>query len=166
MRDEERYANGEMYHVDTTLFADSLKFKTRGGRTVYGGGGITPDVFVAYDTTDRSDYLTELLWSGSFGSFAFDYIQNKRGQWASPSDFVKEFQVSTALLNQFTSYAAKNYKVKFNSSAFSRSQKLIAENIKAELARQLWTEEGLYMVLNTQDQEVKAALEQLKKVKP
>lgn len=166
MRDEERYANGEMYHVDTTLFADSLKFKTLGGRTVYGGGGITPDVFVAYDTTDRSDYLTELLWSGSFGSFAFDYIQNKRGQWKSPSDFVKQFQVSTLLLNQFTSYAAKNYKVKFNPSAFSRSQKLIAENIKAEIARQLWTEEGLYMVLNTQDQEVKAAIEQLKKVKP
>ena len=79
---------------------------------------------------------------------------------------MKQFQVSTLLLNQFTSYAAKNYKVKFNPSAFSRSQKLIAENIKAEIARQLWTEEGLYMVLNTQDQEVKAAIEQLKKVKP
>lgn len=55
----ERYLHGEMTSVDSIRVNDSLKFETRGGRTVYGGGGITPDVFVPLDTTRMSDYLAK-----------------------------------------------------------------------------------------------------------
>ena len=53
----ERYLHGEMTSVDSIKVNDSLKFETRAGRTVYGGGGIIPDVFVPLDTTRYSDYL-------------------------------------------------------------------------------------------------------------
>lgn len=53
----ERYLHGEMMSVDSIKVNDSLRFETRGGRTVYGGGGIIPDVFVPLDTTRYSDYL-------------------------------------------------------------------------------------------------------------
>ena len=75
-----------------------------------------------------------------------------------------KFKVLVLLLLVTASYSSAQNSI--SEKYYDVSQKLIAENIKAEIARQLWTEEGLYMVLNTQDQEVKAAIEQLKKVKP
>ena len=61
----DRFDNGELFAPDSTIFSDSLKFKTRKGRTVYGGGGINPDFFIPYDTTDFHGLLLEtaIYWS-------------------------------------------------------------------------------------------------------
>ena len=156
---------GEWYHLDSSLYVDSLKFKTRGGRTVYGGGGITPDVFVPYDTTESSFYLTELIMSGAFQSFAFDFVSNKRNSWSGAKDFCERFVVNDKILQRFVAYAKNSHNVKENIIDLKRSKSYIINNIKSEIARQLWPDEGYYRVVNTKDIELKRAMEQLRKMK-
>jgi len=156
----ERYKNGELYAPDSTLFVDSLKFKTPKGKIVYGGGGIMPDVFVPLDTAGASWYLTQLRYTMVFQSFAFDYVQGKRNNWKSPNDFVKNFNVTEDLLKSFTDYGRKNYDIPFNARDFTTSKSLMQEILKGEIARQLWTENGYYQVINQNEKEILKALKE------
>ena len=158
----DRYDNGEMYEVDSSLFVDSLKFTTPGGRTVYGGGGIMPDVFVPYDTTGMSWYFTELRYSTVFNTFAFDYVQGRRGKWSSPVQYNTTFEVTDAILKQFTNFADEEHGIKLIQDDFNYSKKLIKHVLKAEIARQLWVEDGYYQVFNKGDEDVQEAIRQLK----
>lgn len=158
----DRYDSGELYVQDSTYFNDSLKYKTPKGKIVYGGGGIMPDVFVPLDSSGSSWYFTDLRYSQSFNAFAFDFVQNKRNTWKSVAEFDKKFTVNDAILNRFTAFAAKEYKIKFVKSDFNHSKGLIARTLKAEIARQLWLEDGYYQVSNKYDREVQTAIKQLK----
>ncbi|NBX80206.1 MAG: S41 family peptidase [Flavobacteriales bacterium] len=162
IEDEERFTNGEMYKPDSTIFKDAPRFKTKKGRIVYGGGGITPDVFVPFDSSGTSIYLTTLQWSGAFNAFSFDYVKDKRNKWSNAAVFNSTFQVDEALCLKFAQFAKKYYKIEINYSEFEHSKKLISKLIKAEIARQLWTEEGFNRVYNDYDKEIKEALKQLK----
>lgn len=159
----DRYENGELYAIDSTLLVDSLKYTTPGGKTVYGGGGIMPDVFVPVDTIGTSWYYTELRYSAAFQNFAFDFVANKRHAWKSLGQFKSTFVVTDDLLNQFVNYADKNLKVKKNPKELAISKNLIKETLKAEIARQIWTEQGYYSVMSDYDNEVKQALKILKR---
>lgn len=158
----ERFDNGELYKPDTSLFVDSLKFKTPKGKIVYGGGGIMPDIFVPFDSSGMSFYYTELRYSSAFQSFAFDFVSDKRTKWNSPEEFAKSFTISDEILSNFTKYADKNEKVPFNETEFKHSKKLIAQILKGEIARQLWIEQGFFIVTNKTDLEVQKALKVLK----
>lgn len=157
----ERFDNGELYEVDSTIFVDSLKFVTKKGKIVYGGGGIMPDVFVPFDSTGGSWYLTRLHMSPIFNAFAFDYVQNRRDKWDNAEDFVRNFKVTENILQQFTKLAAEEYDIPKDSDGFRRSKTRIKHEIKFEIARQLWLEEGIFKVRNTYDKEVLRALEEL-----
>lgn len=156
-----RYDNGELYAPDSSLFVDSLKYKTPKGKIVYGGGGIMPDVFVPLDSSGSSWYFTELRFSQAFNAFAFDYVRDKRNKWASFEAFDRDFQVTDKLLNQFISFAEKENKIKKDPTDFVHSKALIVKTIKAEIARQLWLEDGYYRVVNKSDNEVQKALNNL-----
>ena len=156
----DRYDSGELYEVDTSKFVDSLKYTTPKGKVVYGGGGIMPDVFIPLDTVGSSWYLTQLRYSMSFQSFAFDFVKNRRNEWNSAGQFERTFDVSQAVLNQFVDYASKEYKVEKDQAGLNQSSKLIKAFLKAEIARQLWTESGYYRVINETSPEIKAALKQ------
>lgn len=163
MEDEERFANGELYKPDSSIYTPSLKFKTKGGRTVYGGGGITPDVFVPYDSTGTSFYLTTLQWSGAINAFSFDFVKDKRNKWKSAEEFNKTFVVTDEIAQKLTDFASKFYKVEYFPSEFKHSRRLIGEILKAEIARQIWTEKGFYTVFNPLDNEFLEALKQLER---
>ena len=158
MRDEERITRNEYFKPDSSIFVDSLKFKTKHGRTVYGGGGIMPDVFVPGDTSGSSFYLTELQWSGAARAFAFDFMQTNRGKWSTAKDFVKEFEVSEELLKRFVAFAQKDFHVQKDPLGLAVSKELIKHMLKAEIASQNWTEEGYYRVLNPFDKELIKAI--------
>ena len=158
----DRYDNGEMFHVDSSLFVDSLKFTTPGGKTVYGGGGIMPDIFVPYDSTGSSWYYTELRYSPAFTTFAFDYVQNKRNKWKSPAEFDKNFKITEALLKRFANFAYDEHGVQKNEKDLARSKVLISRSLKAEIARQIWVEQGYYQVFNNGDVDVQRALKHLR----
>jgi len=137
---------------------DSLKYKTKHGRTVYGGGGIMPDVFVPGDTSGSSFYLSELQWSGAGRAFAFDFMQSNRGKWATAKDFVQQFEVSEELLKRFVAFAQKDFHVQKDALGLAVSKEVIKRMLKAEIASQKWTEEGYYRVLNPFDKELIKAI--------
>lgn len=162
MKDEERFLNGELYQEEKQKIPDSLKFRTRKGRIVYGGGGIYPDVFVPLDSTGGSFYLTELQYSGAFNAFAFDYVKDKRTKWISAEQFAKTFVVDDAILKSFCAFSSKNFKVSYVDNEFKKSKQLISKLLKAEIGRQIWVEEGFYRVINPLDNEFNEALKSLK----
>ena len=161
VKDEERFLNGELFQAEKQKLPDSLKFRTRKGRIVYGGGGIYPDVFVPLDSTGGSLYLTELQFSGTFNANTFYYVMDKRTKWLSAEQFANSFIVDDAILKSFCSFSSKNFKVSFVENEFKQSKKLISKLLKAEIGRQIWTEEGFYRVINPLDNELKEALKSL-----
>lgn len=156
----DRYDNGELYAPDSSIFVDSLKYITPGGKVVYGGGGIMPDVFVPLDTLGSSWYLSQLRYTLTFQSFAFEYVDGKRSKWKTPQQFASGFTVSDDLLRQFTAYSEKYYDIAFNARDFATSKSLMKELLKAEIARQLWTETGYFMIISRNDKEVLKALKE------
>lgn len=159
----ERYENGELYEVDSSLLVDSLKYRTPKGKIVYGGGGIMPDVFIPMDTTGLSWYFTDLRYTPAFQNFAFDFLANKRMKWKTFESFQTGFTVTDVLLKEFTTYATKNYKIPVNQQGLKASKEVIKQNLKAEIARQLWTEQGYFSVMVRYDNEIQKALRHLKK---
>lgn len=159
----DRYDSGELYAPDSTKFVDSLKFVTPKGKVVYGGGGIMPDVFVGIDTVGNSWYLAQLRYTMSFQTFAFDYANGKYNKWKNPQEFANTFEVTDALLNQFLKFSEKENKVIIDAVGLKQSKQWIKNILKAEIARQIWTEVGYYCVMNQLDNEFQSALKQLKK---
>jgi carboxyl-terminal processing protease len=149
----ERYKHGELLNSDSIKFNDKEKFKTPRGKIVYGGGGIMPDVFVGLDTTNRSNYLTELFISGAINQFAINYFENHKNNfsvYASPSDFNSKFNVDAEMLNLLAAFAEKKG-IKKNASQLNYSKSLIQRQIKASFARIIWKNEGYYFVMNEGD---------------
>lgn len=160
-----RYDSGELESADSIKINDSLKYTTPGGKTVYGGGGIIPDVFVPLDTTGRSHYLAEVAFNGLINDFAFDYVDQQRAklkiQYPSLEKFNNEFAITSAILNDFVMYAQKNG-VKPNEKQLRISEGIIKLQLKALIARNLWSSNGFYQVLQKDDNVLKKALEILK----
>jgi len=159
----DRYQNGEWYEPDTTKIADSLKYTTPKGKIVYGGGGIMPDVFVPLDTNGTSWLLNQLRYTLAFQTFAFDYIYSNKKKWDNLNEFINTFTVSEELVQQFINFSQKELKIQINSKELKTSKKRIENFLKAEIARQLWTENGYFAVMNQTDKEVIKAIEILNK---
>lgn len=106
----QRYKHGEMTNADSIHFADSLKYKTNKGRTVYGGGGIMPDIFIPMDTSRASDYLINLRSKSLFNNFALNWVEENRENFLKKapdfSNFSKEYD-KLNLLKDFEAYAEK-----------------------------------------------------------
>ncbi len=150
-RDDKRWERGELYKVDSSLFVDSLKFKTPKGKIVYGGGGIMPDVFVPYDSLKTNMQLVRYSSLGCIQAFAFDYVSNKRNKWRSINSFKNSFFMSEKDLQSFIKYSIKHYDIKYNDVEFKKIKSHLASMIKAEIARQLWIEQGFYQIHNLND---------------
>ena len=106
-----RANRGELYTADSIRFPDSLKYKTPHGRTVYGGGGIMPDIFVPLDTTKYSTLYNEIVRKGIFGSFVADYMENNREslkrQYITFEDFESKYIITDDFYKEFMQYAKK-----------------------------------------------------------
>lgn len=156
----ERFETGEIYDESKIKFPDSLKYKTTAGRTVYGGGGILPDVFMPLDTMGRSNYYTDLFINGVFRQYSLKYADSHpeiKTQYANGFEFAKKFQVSEDLLKDFIAYGEEK-KVKFNEKEYQTSLKLIKMLIKANIGQRLWNDEGFFPVLHQNDQNIVMAL--------
>jgi len=142
-QDEQKAFTEEYFKVDSSIFVDSLKYKTRKGRTG--------------DTTGRSLYLSELQWGGVFNAFAFEYL-NKVNINYSLQEFITEFSITDQLLEQFTTFANNEFKVRMQRNEFLHSKENMKQLLKAEIARHLFLENGYYQVMNNYDPEVQRAL--------
>lgn len=159
--EQTRYSHGELQHADSIKFSDSLKFKTPKNRIVYGGGGIMPDVFVPIDTVGRSFYLTELFYSGMLQQFALIYADKEREKlkkYSSFGNFNSTFKITEPLLEELFAYAEKNKVARRNKEA-QQSKTLISIYLKANIARNIWRNEGYYPIINNNDKTFQKAVE-------
>lgn len=163
MMDElKRYENGELYAVDSSLLVDSLKYTTPGGKVVYGGGGIMPDIFVPLDTAESSTYYRKLQYANVFNEFSYHYVRfNGLSEYQSVQDFDRNFKVTPKLLADFKEFATKKHDIIFNEKEYNHSLNRIKLAVKAEIARQKWLELGAYYVFNKDDEEINKAIEVL-----
>jgi carboxyl-terminal processing protease len=156
----QRYNNGEMISPDSIYLDKEQIFKTNGGRTVYGGGGIMPDVFVPVDTTSYTQNITRLYLDGRFNNFVYQYYIQNAKEWEkykSPTDFAARYRNTEDAWNQLVQYAQKD---SINlTSVPEKDKKEVQDRIKAFLARFQWRTQGFYEVANTSDEIVKRALE-------
>lgn len=155
----ERYRNGEMYSEDSIKVADSLIFKTAGGRTVFGGGGIVPDYFVPLDTAGNTTLLTKLFNTSTIHEFAFDYArQNEKEllQMELPR-YLTDFEISSGTLNELMAKAKANG-ITVDDKELAKSEQLIKTYLKAFIGRGIWDNDGFFPVLNSQDEIVLKAL--------
>ena len=158
----DRYNHGELQIADSIHFADSLKHTTlRLHRTVYGGGGIMPDVFVPLDTTQYTDYHRRLVAKGIIPQFALRYVDKNRAdlkaQYPDAQKFIKEFTVTDEMLNNLVD-AGKAEKVDFDKSQFAKSKEMLRTFVKAAIANDLFSTGAYFQIVNEQNDIYKEAL--------
>ena len=164
----ERYLNGELYSRDSMKIDKSQVFTTLiSGRTVYGGGGIVPDIFVARDTTGITNYYIEVFNAGLLQRYAFNYCNNHRASLNKMEDhnqFMRTAPSDDAMTKDFAEYAAANG-IAPRWYYINQSQDLIATNLKALIARDVFGSQAYYPIVNRNDKTIQAALKALNKHK-
>lgn len=165
-----RHKNKELYVKDSIKTNGKTKFKTRAGRVVFGGGGITPDVFVAQDTTYFTPYLIDLFAKNIFRDFALKYaLENKAVLLKNGFPFfLKNFEINEQILKDFNTESTKN-KIMFSAKNFQLSKEFIKTHLKALISRNIWKsaeKNGLtnefYQVINQNDPMLKVGMRSFK----
>lgn len=159
----DRYNKGELMHADSIHYADSLKMSTlRTRRTIYGGGGISPDRFVPLDTNEYSEYYRKVMAKGLYNQFAIRYTDTHRKEikkvYKTPEAFIKNFQVTDDMMQHLVELANAE-KIEFKEDEFNRSKATIAHIIKSIIGRDVYGEETFYRIWNSRNPIFKEALE-------
>ena len=164
---EERFRNGALQTADSNIVKnDSLIFKTLiKKREVYGGGGISPDVFVAADTTGMETFLIKTR--GLIPQFSYDYHSHHKAEFEKFTNlaaFKAKYEVSETLFEQFKDYIQKEMGF-LDNKILERDKTELKTYIKAYIARQLWNNNGYYPIMHELDETLEVAYEHLKKQK-
>ncbi|HVG41978.1 MAG TPA: S41 family peptidase [Chitinophagaceae bacterium] len=159
-----RYQSGEMQNADSIHFDEKNAYKTNGGRTVYSGGGIMPDVFVPVDSGVYTRSVTRLYLDGRFNNFVYQYYMNHLpvfNAYKTPAQFAANYKNTEAAWKELVAYAAKD---SINLQKVPPKERVSIENwIKAYLARFKWRTQGFYEVLNNTDELIAKAKETFSK---
>ncbi len=159
----DRFHNGSLLKADTST-PKGKAYKTPGGRLVYGGGGITPDVFVPLDTNRVSPVLLKLYYRNSLNNFVYRYYVQNRAKFngfKQPMDLVKGFQPGKPELDALRNFALVSDSIPLNSFNQMEAQQL-SQRIQILMARQIWRTEGYYEVSNQFDPAVQKAISLLR----
>lgn len=161
----ERFKHGELYNSDSIQIADSTVFQTAGGRTVFGGGGITPDIFIPFDSTILNDYYLKLR--GQIPGFVYRFMDaNKTAfQEMSMDKFQNDYVVTDEIYQKLIDYAAQ-HEVDKNEEDSELIKKDVKHFLKARIAKHLYGDIGLYTILNEGDEAVNTAIKTLLEDKP
>jgi len=160
-----RYNKGELLHADSIHFPDSLKYQTMNlKRTVYGGGGIMPDIFVPLDTTRFTDFHRKLVGHGIVNKVCIQYIDKNRAElkkkYPAFDKFKSGYEVDEALMNQLLTAAEKEkVKIKFDSAQYEISKPLIKLQLKALIARDLWEMNEYYQIMDADNESLLKAIQ-------
>ncbi|MBN1599690.1 MAG: S41 family peptidase [Bacteroidales bacterium] len=159
----ERYEHGEFVHKDSIQFPDSLRYETLlNKRTVFGGGGIMPDIFIPLDTTYYSDYFRELVRTGVLNQFVLNYVDKNRQKlqkkYPDFSAFNSNYFVTENMYYELVEYA-EDEGVKRPEDISSEMSEKFTTTLKAYVARDLWTTSEFYEVINQTDDNFLKAVE-------
>lgn len=159
----DRYTHGEFYSLDSIKLDKSKLFNTVGGRTVYGGGGIMPDVFVPEDTTGYTGYYIDVINSGMIQKYAHDMAEKYRPLMKGKKtieDMNRILPRDNMLLQSFVTYAAVRG-IPARWYYINKSKELLINQIRASIARDLVGYSGFIKILNENDPTIKKALKEL-----
>ncbi len=157
-----RLLHGELESSDSVNFQDTVQYKTKKGRIVYGGGGIMPDIFIPRDTTVFTGYFTQLVNNMHIYQFAFDYTDKNRAALKKFKDWktLDNYLDKQDLFHKFIVYAeAKGTKSSGNDKEKSRD--IINSRLKAYIARNIIGDQGFYPILLKDDPAILRALKEL-----
>jgi carboxyl-terminal processing protease len=160
-----RLHTGELFSADSIKAKDSTIYKTVGGRTVFGGGGITPDIFIPLDTLTYNAQLGEVLGSAIYSESVNDYIANNREnlkQFSTAKLFIEKFNIDDAFINELQQKCKAN---EISIAAFSKSKDIatLKKYIKANVAKSLFGADAQYQVRNVGDEFIAQALKSFAK---
>ena len=159
----ERYKHGEAYSSDSIKIDKSLKYTTIHGRTVYGGGGIIPDIYVPRDTAGITNYYLDVENEGLLQRFAFTYCEKNRATLEQMSDykqFLRTTPIDNDIIKQFAEFAAAN-QIAPRWHYINQSRDLILTKIKSIIAHDIFGPEAYSAIVNRNDNTVQAALKAL-----
>lgn len=146
-----RYEHGEFYSLDSIRVDSTQVYHTLKGRTVYGGGGILPDLFVPADTTGINKYFRELRAKNVINQYVVEYVENNRKElnqkYKNEDEFIQNFNITPEMQQDFISLAEK-LGVETNQADFDESKPYILGNIKGLIGRDLFTPSTYYRVFN------------------
>lgn len=157
-----RFHDGELVVGDTSK-PKGQAFKTPSGHLVYGGGGITPDIFVGYDTITQSKSVIALFAKGTIRNFVYNYYiehKDQLGQYKSPGQLLKQFKLGESDWLELQNFALRDSVDVSKVNAAGKS--FVMQQMQNLLARQIWRSEGYYELANANDPMIKKALEVLK----
>jgi carboxyl-terminal processing protease len=155
-----RFENGEAFGKSQS--PKGKAFKTKKGRTVYDGGGISPDIFIPLDTSNYSNLWSTLLEKGTIVDFSDEYVNGNKSEllkkYSNENSFVSNFQINDLLPN-FMAYCKKN-KVAWNEKEYRKSEKLITRYLFSQVGKKLFGQEVYIRVSNQFDPVIVKALNQ------
>lgn len=158
-----RFKDGEMVSADSIKHINEKKYSTASGKILYGGGGITPGVFVPFDTSLFTKPIMNIMVNGTLTKFVYkNYLRNAKQfrEFLNPKQFNKNYEVSNQTLKDLKAYAQQD---SVNLDINNQAEKSILEReIKIMTAREIWRTEGYYEVNNQYDSTVEKALELMK----
>lgn len=155
---EKRFENGELYSKDSIKIADTLKFKTKKGRIVYGGGGIVPDIFVPLESEHGQESLAYVMQSGVVGHFVFEQLDKNRKPFSgiTYAAFLQKMDKTDEYFNAFRDYLSENG-VQIN---VAKNKPMVKRYLTAEFARQLFGDDKYFEITLRDDPMVKEVLKQ------
>ena len=159
----DRANEGEYYSLDSIQFNDTLRYTTRlHGRTIYGGGGVMPDVYVPIDTTEYSTYYRDMTAKGIINQYAIQYVDKNRKsiskQYETLKDFDNGFIVTDAMMRDFIAMGEKD-SVKYDEEKYRTSEQLLKDIIKGLIARDVYGDQSAYnVIINHRNRDLKAAI--------
>lgn len=160
-----RMRHGELTNADSISNDQHKRFKTPSGKIVYGGGGITPDVFIPLDTSEFTAYYSSIVAEGVLSELCYQFVDRERtnlAKFKKVDHFVKAFELPSGFMGLLLKNAGTKG-IKYNASEWFRSEKAIRIQAKALIARQLFQKEGFYKVMAQSDQGYQKSLALLQK---
>ena len=157
----QRLENGELTSKDSIAFVDSLQFTTPKGKIVYGGGGIMPDVFIPMDTSSYHLALAQANRKGLIRNFAFDYTDTRRAELENQSleDFIALFEVDHNSLLQLEMKCNEKDVALAISELSQADKKILKTQLKAFIARNIWSDAGFYPIIHQIDNTFQEAIQ-------
>ncbi len=151
-----RHENGELFHADSIHLQDSIRYYTTKGREVYGGGGITPDIFVPLDSIYFDDKLSRLR--SLITPFVIHFFESENPDTLpdEPEVFLRKKVVTDQMVEDFLAFA-KQKKVQMSTAEAQRLRPYLRNFLKAQIGRHLFGEAFYYQVINQEDKDVEAA---------
>ncbi len=160
----DRFINGEVLHADSIHFDDSLKYVTPGGKVVYGGGGIMPDIFIPIQTGDHLAYYNRLINKGIIYDYAFEYTDNHRqelNKYTNYKTYMKDFRITDRMFDDLIAFAEKKG-VKPDQKGIDAMNDDIRVLMKALIGRNILDDEGFYPIYQQKDETFQQAVKWLK----